>query len=64
LNVARGTFYNHIYRKADRTNYLQKQEALMLLVNQVFDDSMHLVTATFKEAFAVIGIPVFTMLYE
>ena len=40
LNVARGTFYNHIFRKADRTNYLREQEALMLLVNQVFDDSM------------------------
>lgn len=39
LNVSRGTFYNHIFRKADRTKYLEEQQALMLQVQQVFDDS-------------------------
>lgn len=39
LNVSRGTFYNHIFRKADRTKYLQEQQALMLQVQQIFDDS-------------------------
>lgn len=39
LNISRGTFYNHIFRKADRTKYLEKQQALMLQVHQVFDDS-------------------------
>lgn len=39
LNVSRGTFYNHIFRKADRTKYLEKQQALMLQVQQIFDDS-------------------------
>lgn len=39
LNISRGTFYNHIFRKADRTKYLEEQQALMLQVQQVFDDS-------------------------
>ncbi len=39
LNVSRGTFYNHIFRKADRTKYIEKQHALMLQVKQIFDDS-------------------------
>lgn len=39
LNVSRGTFYNHIFRKADRSQYLQEQQALMLRVQQIFDDS-------------------------
>lgn len=39
LNVSRGTFYNHIFRKADRTQYLQEQQALTLHVQQIFDDS-------------------------
>jgi len=39
LNVARGTFYNHIFRKADRTKYMEEQQALMLQVKQIFDDS-------------------------
>lgn len=39
LNVSRGTFYNHIFRKADRTKYLEEQQALMLQVQRVFDDS-------------------------
>ncbi len=39
LNVSRGTFYNHIFRKADRTKYIEEQQALMLQVQQIFDDS-------------------------
>ncbi len=39
LNVARGTFYNHIFRKSDRTKYIEEQQALMLQVKQIFDDS-------------------------
>ena len=38
LNVARGTFYNHIFRRADRSKYQEKQQALMLRVQQIFDD--------------------------
>ena len=39
LNVARGTFYNHIFRRADRAQYMEDQRALMLQVQQIFDDS-------------------------
>lgn len=39
LGVARGTFYNHIFRKADRTKYMEEQQSLMLQVQQIFDDS-------------------------
>lgn len=39
LNVARGTFYNHIFRKADRSKYLQEQDQLMMQVQAIFDDS-------------------------
>ena len=39
LNISRGTFYNHIFRRADRTEYLQKQQELMMQVQQIFDDS-------------------------
>ena len=39
LNVSRGTFYNHIFRKADRARYLEEQRKLMLQVQQIFDDS-------------------------
>lgn len=39
LNVSRGTFYNHIFRRADRTAYFQAQQALMLQVRQIFEDS-------------------------
>ena len=39
LDVARGTFYNHIFRRADRTKYQEEQQALMLQVQQIFDDS-------------------------
>lgn len=39
LNVARGTFYNHIFRKADRSKYLAEQEFLMMQVQEIFDNS-------------------------
>lgn len=39
LGVARGTFYNHIFRRADRSEFNREQEALMLKVQQIFDDS-------------------------
>lgn len=39
LNVARGTFYNHIFRKADKSKYQEEQAQLMLKVKQIFDDS-------------------------
>lgn len=39
LGVARGTFYNHIFRRADRSKYEEEQAQLMLKVRQVFDDS-------------------------
>lgn len=39
LEVARGTFYNHIFRRADRTKYHEVQAMLMLKVQQIFDDS-------------------------
>lgn len=39
LGVARGTFYNHIFRRADRSKYEDEQAQLMLKVKQVFDDS-------------------------
>ncbi len=39
LNVSRGTFYNHIFRKADRTKYIEEQQNLMLQIQQIFDDS-------------------------
>lgn len=32
-------FYNHIFRRADRTEYLQEQEILMHQVQQISDDS-------------------------
>lgn len=39
LDVARGTFYNHLFRRADRSKRDQEQARLMRLVQQVFDDS-------------------------
>lgn len=39
LGVARGTFYNHIFRRADRSKHEEEQTQLMLKVKQVFDDS-------------------------
>mgnify|MGYP002282937741 FL=1 len=39
LGVARGTFYNHIFRRADCSKYEEEQAQLMLKVKQVFDDS-------------------------
>lgn len=39
LDVARGTFYNHIFRRADRSEREKEQEELMIKVQQIFDDS-------------------------
>ena len=39
LGVARGTFYNHIFRRADRSKREEEQAKLMLQVQQIFDDS-------------------------
>lgn len=39
LDISRGTFYNHIFRRADRTEYLLKRQELMKQVQQIFDDS-------------------------
>lgn len=39
LGVARGTFYNHIFRRADRSAREKEQEELMIKVQQIFDDS-------------------------
>ena len=39
LGVARGSFYNHIFRRADRSKYEEEQAQLMLKVKQAFDDS-------------------------
>ena len=39
LGVARGTFYNHIFRRADRSKHEHEQAQLMRMVKQVFDDS-------------------------
>lgn len=39
LEVSRGTFYNHIFRRVDRSKHQQEQERLMQAVQQVFDDS-------------------------
>lgn len=39
LGVARGTFYNHIFRRADKSKYESEQAQLALKVKQIFDDS-------------------------
>ena len=39
LGVSRGTFYNHIFRRADRTKYQEEQQVLMVQVQQIFNDS-------------------------
>ncbi len=39
LNVARGTFYNHIFRRVDRTKFQDEQAQLVLKVKQIFDDN-------------------------
>ena len=39
LDVARGTFYNYIFRRADHSKREDAQIELMQLVQQVFDDS-------------------------
>ena len=35
LGVARGTFYNHIFRRADRSEREKEQEELMMKVQQI-----------------------------
>lgn len=39
LEVSRGTFYNHIFRRVDRSKYHREHEELMRQVQQIFDDS-------------------------
>lgn len=39
LDVARGTFYNHIFRRVDRSSREAEQVQLMLKVQQIFDDN-------------------------
>ena len=39
LDVARGTFYNYIFRRADPSKREEAQIELTQLVQQVFDDS-------------------------
>ena len=39
LEVARGTFYNHIFRRADPKKHEKEQIDLMLKVQQIFEDS-------------------------
>lgn len=39
MDIAKGTFYKHIFRKADRTKYSQEQKKIRLQVQQAFDDS-------------------------
>ena len=39
LDVSRGTFYNHIFRRADRSKYESEKAQLILKVKQIFDDS-------------------------
>ena len=39
LGVARGTFHNHVFRRADRSEHNREQEELILKVQQIFDDS-------------------------
>ena len=38
-DVSRDTFYNHIFRRADRSKYADEQAQLMKQVQQIFDDS-------------------------
>lgn len=38
IGVARGTFYNHILRRADRSKYEDEQAQLAFRVQQIFDD--------------------------
>lgn len=39
LDVSRGTFYNHIFRRADRSKYESEKAQLILKVKQILDDS-------------------------
>ena len=38
MDVARGTFYNHIFRRADHSKYEAERAELMMKVQQVFDE--------------------------
>ena len=39
LSVPRGTFYNHIFRRADKSYYETEHTQLALKAKQIFDDS-------------------------
>ena len=39
LDVSRGTFYNHIFRRVNRSQYEEEKAQLMLKIKQIFDDS-------------------------
>lgn len=39
LCIARGTFCNHIFRRADKNKYEDEQAQLSLKIKQIFDDS-------------------------
>lgn len=39
MDVARGTFYNHIFRRADHSKYETERAELMMKIQQVFDES-------------------------
>ncbi len=39
MDVARGTLYNHIFRRADKAAKLEDEAKLMLLIQQIFNDS-------------------------
>ena len=39
LDVALGTFYNHVFRRVDWSNREKEREELMMKVQQIFDDS-------------------------
>lgn len=61
LDVARGTFYNHIFRRADRTKYEREQEDLMQKVQRIFDDSsQRFGTEKIRVTLAACGIRVST----
>ena len=52
LDIARGTFYNYIFRRADHSKREEAQIELMRLVQQVFDDSRDLQIRRPPEAFS------------
>ena len=56
LDIARGTFYNYIFRRADHSKGEEAQVELMRLVQQVFDDFLELHgDRAFRDDGAVIG---------